>query len=144
MPQRVDEERAVDALVQASFAVTRVLSEVASEHDVSLTLLRLMGILLDHEPRMAELAEHLGLERSTMSGLIDRAERRGLVERRPDPVDARATVVVMTEDSRELVESARERILETLGEFLLDLHPAQIAHLTDSLETIVSTAGGTR
>ena len=70
-----------DSLVQVSFTVIAVLSRVAAEHDLSLTQLRVLGILRDREPTMAELATYLGLERSTVSGLIDRAVQRGLVRK---------------------------------------------------------------
>ena len=53
-----------DGLVQVSFAVIAVLSRVAAEQDLSLTQLRVLGILRDRQPTMAELATYLGLERS--------------------------------------------------------------------------------
>ena len=49
-----------DSLVQASFTVIAALSRVAAEHDLSLTQLRMLGILRDREPAMAELATYLG------------------------------------------------------------------------------------
>ena len=72
----------VDSLVLASFTVIALLSRVAAEHDLSLTQVRVLAILRDREPTMAELADYLGLERSSVSGLIDRAVRRGLVRSR--------------------------------------------------------------
>ena len=45
-----------DALVQISFALMAVLTEVAAEHNLSLTQLRMLGILRDREPTMADLA----------------------------------------------------------------------------------------
>src|ERR1700751_1075505 len=86
--ETVDELR--DGLVQVSFAVTAVLSRVAAEQDLSLTQLRVLGILRDREPTMAELATYLGLERSTVSGLIDRAVQRGLVQKTADSADGRS------------------------------------------------------
>ena len=71
-------------MAQMSFTLMAVLTEVAAEHDLSLTQLRVLGILRDREPTMADLATFTGLERSTISGLIDRAAQRGLVtNRRP-------------------------------------------------------------
>jgi hypothetical protein len=52
----------VDSLVLASFTVIALLSRVAAEHDLSLTQLRVLAILRDREPTMAELAGYLGLE----------------------------------------------------------------------------------
>ena len=69
----------LDALVQTSFTVMAMLEPVAAEHDLSLTQLALLAILRDREPTMAELAGYLGLDRSSVSGLVDRAEKRGLV-----------------------------------------------------------------
>ena len=71
----------MDSLVQTSFTVVALLSRVAAEHDLSLTQLRVLAILRDRTPTMTELATHLGLERSSVSGLVDRGVRRGIVRR---------------------------------------------------------------
>src|ERR1700684_2762365 len=92
-----------DALVQISFALMAVCTEVAAEHDLSLTQLRVLGILRDRQPTMADLANFTGLERSTISGLIDRATQRGLVTRTADPHDGRSVRVTLTESARSLV-----------------------------------------
>src|SRR5271155_2137905 len=89
-----------DALAQMSFTLMAVLTEVAAEHDLSLTQLRVLGILRDREPTMADLATFTGLERSTVSGLIDRAARRGLVVKVADPHDGRSVRVSLTESAR--------------------------------------------
>jgi MarR family transcriptional regulator, lower aerobic nicotinate degradation pathway regulator len=86
----------VDSLVQLSFAVQGVLARAAAEHDLSLSQLRLLGILRDRRPPMAAIADHLGLDRSSITGLVDRAERRGLVVRTTSTRDARVTIVSAT------------------------------------------------
>jgi len=91
-----------DGLVQASFTVIALLSQVAAAHDLSLTQLRVLAILRDRTPKMAELAQHLGLERSSVSGLIDRSVRRGLVRRTASDDDGRAVRVGLTEDGHRL------------------------------------------
>ena len=72
------------------------LGEIAAAHDLSLTQMRLLGILRDRVPAMLDLARHLGLGKSSVTGLIDRAERRGLVERAPAPHDGRGVHVRLT------------------------------------------------
>src|SRR3954469_4308716 len=94
----------LDAVVQLSFAVQHALGELAAEHDLSLTQFRLLAILRDREPAMLDLARHLKLEKSSVSGLIDRAQRRGLVERFPGEGDGRAVYVRLTSAGRRLVE----------------------------------------
>ena len=113
-----------DSLVQVSFAVIAVLSRVAAEHDLSLTQLRVLGILRDREPTMAELASYLGLERSTVSGLIDRAVARGLVKKTTDAGDGRSVRVSLTTDARRL----EKRVIGQLGELM--------APLTDRLNSV--------
>jgi MarR family transcriptional regulator, lower aerobic nicotinate degradation pathway regulator len=93
----VDELR--DSLVQVSFAVIAALSRVAAEHALSLTQLRVLGILRDRESTMAELATYLGLERSTVSGLVDRAAQRGLVRKTTDAADGRSVRVSLTAEA---------------------------------------------
>ncbi len=86
-----------------SFALMAVLTEVAAEYDLSLTQLRVLGILRDREPAMADLATFTGLERSTISGLIDRAAQRGLVTKTADPNDGRSVRVGLTDSARGLI-----------------------------------------
>lgn len=50
--------------------------------------------------RMGELAARARLSKQTMTQMIARLERDGLVERRTDPGDGRATLIYMTERAR--------------------------------------------
>ncbi|GIT78823.1 hypothetical protein LLS1_04920 [Leifsonia sp. LS1] len=104
----------VDALVQTSFVVMGVLTRVAAEHDLSLTQLRMLGVLRDRRPRMAQLAQLLGLDKSTVSGLIERAERRGLVRRVPSAADARAVEVEATDAGHVLARSGADEVRDAL------------------------------
>jgi DNA-binding MarR family transcriptional regulator len=93
-----------DSLVQVSFTVIALLSQVAAANDLSLTQLRVLAILRDREPKMAELAAFLGLDPSSVSGLVDRAVARGLVRRAASSDDGRAVRVSLTPDGRRLAE----------------------------------------
>ncbi len=104
----------MDSLVQASFTVIALLSRAAAEHDLSLTQLRVLAILRDRQPTMAELATHLGLERSSVSGLIDRAVRRGLVRRDASNEDGRAVLVSLTPDGQRLASLLTEEISDLI------------------------------
>ncbi|MGW4644073.1 MarR family winged helix-turn-helix transcriptional regulator [Sphaerisporangium sp. NPDC004334] len=112
---RPDGETIVDALAQCAFVVTGALTRVGAEHDLSLTQLRVLGILRDRTLKMSELADFLGLERSTMSGLVERAERRGLLQRARNPVDSRAIDVSMTAAGLVLAEGVRKDLERALA-----------------------------
>lgn len=104
-PAAVDNDDVLtDSLVQTSFVVTAALSKIGAESNLSLTQLRVLAILRDRRLGMSALADRLGLERSTMSGLVERAEQRGLLERAPSNTDRRAVDVYLTPDGAELAE----------------------------------------
>jgi DNA-binding MarR family transcriptional regulator len=111
----------VDAVVQLAYAVHEVLGALAARHDLSLTQLRLLAILRDREPAMLDLARHLGLGKSSVSGLIDRAAERGLVERTPGAQDGRAVHVRLTPAGRALAGAAEAEAEARLGELLAPL-----------------------
>jgi DNA-binding MarR family transcriptional regulator len=82
----------VDGLVQLSFLVHGLLERRAAEHELSMIQVRLLGVLRDRKPTINEVAALLRLDKSSVSGLVDRAERRGLVARAPArPTGARST-----------------------------------------------------
>src|ERR1700685_795116 len=94
----------IDALVRTAFFTTAVLSRIAAEHQLSLTQLRVLAILRDRQGAMSDLAAYLGLDKSTISGLVDRAEKRGLLRRTPNPSDGRGVDVALTEEGMVLAE----------------------------------------
>jgi DNA-binding MarR family transcriptional regulator len=128
----------VDGLVQTSFVVQALLAETAAEHQLSIVQLRLLGILRDREPRMAQLAHVLGLTKSSVTGLVDRAQRRGLVQRTAIPVgDERAVHVVLTDDGRELIDALAGRITRQLGTLAEDLSETDRQRLSRLLTVLV-------
>jgi MarR family transcriptional regulator, lower aerobic nicotinate degradation pathway regulator len=96
----------VDGLAQLSFVIQGMLERRAAGHDLSLAQVRLLGVLRDRTPTMHELARLLGLDKSSTTGLVDRAERRGLVVRVPSATDRRSVRVSLTDDGRSLVSRA--------------------------------------
>ena len=56
--------------------------------------------------RMSELAEAVLLSRSGLTRLVDRLQRGGLVQREPDPDDARGMYTVLTAKGRDVLRDA--------------------------------------
>ena len=72
--------------------------------------------------RPSELSEHLRIAPRSTTEVLDGLEAKGLIERRPDPQDRRATLVVPTERGTELVATIRagqgsetERVFDRLS-----------------------------
>ena len=97
--RQIDE---VDGLAQLSFRIQGLLEARASARELSPVAVRLLGILRDRRPTMSELARLIGLDKSSVTGLVDRAERRGLVERVRSPSDGRSVLVRLTDSGHAL------------------------------------------
>ncbi|MEV1247368.1 MarR family winged helix-turn-helix transcriptional regulator [Nonomuraea sp. NPDC050022] len=128
---------AVDALVQLSFLIQRVLSEAGAEHDLSIIQIRLLGILRDRQCGMLELGGYLGLDKSSMTGLVSRAEKRGLVQRSPSPHDGRAVLVRLTPEGKRFAEECAAEIGHRVIGLIGHLSAAQRAQLTQLATAVV-------
>jgi DNA-binding MarR family transcriptional regulator len=131
----------VDALAQSAFTIMGVLTRVSAENDLSLSQLRVLAILRDRRLKMAELADYLGLEKSTMTGLVDRAEARGLLARAPHPGDGRAVDVFLTEVGEEFAAKVGRHVSDVLRPVTDALTPAEQRRLQSLLETLVRGRG---
>jgi DNA-binding MarR family transcriptional regulator len=127
-----------DGLAQVSFLVLGTLGRRASEHGLSVIQTRLLGVLRDRTPSMNELARLLELDKSSVTGLVDRAERRGLVTRVPSTADRRSLRVALTDSGRSLAEHATGGFDGDVEELLSGLSPAQRRTLARLLSRVVS------
>ena len=135
--QAIQHDDLVDALVQAAFVTMAVLNKVGADNDLSLTQLRVLAILRDRRLRMTALADHLGLEKSTMTGLVDRAEKRGLLARAPNASDGRAVDVFLSPDGAELAERLYTHVGWSLAPMTSELAPAEQRRLQTLLERML-------
>ncbi|MET0694663.1 MAG: MarR family transcriptional regulator [Propionibacteriaceae bacterium] len=126
-----------DALVQVAFLTMAVLTKIGAEHDLSLTQLRVLGILRDRRPKMTVLADFLGLDKSTMTGLVDRATQRGLLDRSRDPADGRSVVVFLTEAGVRLADDVHTEVMRSLATSTAQLGPADRDRLRALLERLL-------
>lgn len=127
---------AMDAPVRTTFEVAGMLTRIGGEHDLSLTQLRVLGILRDRRARVTELAAYLGLDKSTLSGLIDRAQRRGLVARGKNPQDGRVVEVYLTPAGLELAQRVEDDIRRALAPATGRLGPGQLDRLAGLLDVV--------
>jgi DNA-binding MarR family transcriptional regulator len=136
-PVGVDQGDLIDARVRTSFVTMAVLNRVGAEHDLSLTQLRVLAILRDRRVKMSELADYLGLDKSTISGLVDRAEKRGLLQRIPNPIDGRGVDVTLSTEGMELADRGASQIARSLSPMTSTLTRAEAHRLTTLLERML-------
>ena len=102
-------------LYRALGRITRSLRRGARGSEIGHGALSALATLVaDDQQRVGALAEAEGVSPPAMTRLVNYLERQGLVVRRPDPTDGRASVVAATETGRDVVLSGRAERLQVL------------------------------
>jgi len=136
--ERSTDNEFVDALVQSAFGVIGVVGETAAKHGLSLTLFRVCAILRDRALTMSELADYLGLDRSTITGLVDRAAERGLLRRLENERDKRSSRATLTEMGHTTARICAEEVASNLAPLVVRLGPTERERLTGLLGKLVT------
>lgn len=116
-------------------------SDVARELDLPPSQLLALRHLDPDEPQpMGALACALSCDKGNVTGIVDRLEKRGLVERRPAAGDRRVKVLALTAEGRRL-RAEVERRLSAPPAALTGLDDEELIRLADTLGRLV---GGLR
>lgn len=110
----------------------------AADHALTGAQARVLALLAREPMPMRKIADQLKCEPSNVTGIVDRLETRGLVERRPGPVDRRVKLAAVTDGGRETAESLRSA-LSFAREPLADLTPLERRVLRDLLTRMLGT-----
>ena len=129
---------AASGLVRLTFLVQSLYAEVGRGCDLTVAQAQMLCALTDESLGMAELSGVLGLERSSLTGLVDRAEHRGLVVREGDPRDRRVVKVSLTPAGADAVHRFHQQLSERLEGLLEDLPATERERFTRSLGRLVS------
>lgn len=108
--------------------VNALYGVVAHRFGLTTQQVELLCQLTEHKPSFGELAGLLGCDKTNVTGMVDRLERRGLLAREPDAADRRVTRVVLTEQGVVLREDIRACFVDELA---VRLPPADRARLVD-------------
>src|SRR3954449_2953509 len=107
-------------LLETHKQLTRAVdAQLGSEHGLTLSAMEALARLAstpDRWLRLSALASECGLSLSRISRVVDGIERRGLVERRTCPEDARAVEAHLTADGLTLAREAQATHLATVQE----------------------------
>ncbi len=89
----------------------------------------LVEVVEGGQPSQLALAQHLGIDRTAMTYLVDELVEAGLVERRPNPADRRQRLVVATSLGRRRLAAACGRVAEAEEALLGGLDAGERAEL---------------
>jgi DNA-binding MarR family transcriptional regulator len=143
-------ERERAATAEALEEVSRfVVRQMAALPEIGFTAMAALSMLDSYGPRrITELAVDEGISQPSMTAMVSRLERKGLVERRRDPSDGRIVLVAITDAGREMLRRRRAGRVAFLSSLIGALDPAgqralaeaapAFRHMTD--HTVVSAA----
>ena len=123
-------------LVRAAHEVQRIFTEVSREHDLTPQQAQLLCLLIDGPRGMSELSRELNLEKSSLTGLVDRAVRRGLVTRTAHSCDRRACLAQLTEEGTRFADDAHRGVVDRLESLAAHLHPAERRLIAEALSQL--------
>jgi DNA-binding MarR family transcriptional regulator len=100
----------------------------------------LMSLWREDGLKMIELGRRAGLEPSTMTGLLDRMERDGLLYRSADPDDRRALRVYLTEDGVNIRELVLGVLEQTITKIFSGISKEDLNHLKTVLRKVLESS----
>ncbi|GFJ93604.1 hypothetical protein Prum_072460 [Phytohabitans rumicis] len=118
--------------------VQGIYARVSERHDLTPVQAKLLCLLLAGPRGMAELAHCFGVERAALTGLMDRAERRGLAQRSAVPGDRRALQVTLTDAGRQAAIAFHAEVSAELDRLTSSLAPQDREHFRTVMAEIIA------
>ncbi len=127
---------------RSSLAVTAHLKQEFASSGVEGVRPSYLGVLMslwcEDGLNAAELGRRAGLEPSTMTGLLDRMERDGLLARAADPADRRAQRIHLTNTGRQVRDPVLAVVDRTLTKVLDGVSEAELGRLKNTLRQVLA------
>jgi DNA-binding MarR family transcriptional regulator len=130
---------AAEQLIQLSRVVQDIHARTSHRHGLPPVQAKLLCVLASGPRGMAELAQCFGVERAALTGLVDRAERRGFVSRSPVAGDRRALRVTLTSSGRQAAAAFHADASAELNRLLLPLAPDDREDFQIALAKIIAS-----
>jgi DNA-binding MarR family transcriptional regulator len=128
-------------LVGLSVLIQRRYAQICADHDLTPAQAQLLCMIKDQPLGMSQLAKVMGLAKNGLSGLVDRAEKRGLVCRETPGHDRRAVTLSVTPLGRQTVGALFADVNARLPD-ILDSLPAEDQQAVDRLLTAIAAVTG--
>lgn len=129
---------AAEGLIRLSRLVQGLFGHISERHDLTPVQAKLLCVLATGPRGMADLARCFGVENAALTGLVDRAERNGLVTRCAVPGDRRALHVSLTEPGRRAANAFHADATEHLDGLVSALGRAEREQFRHAMQTILA------
>ncbi|MGW7360428.1 MarR family winged helix-turn-helix transcriptional regulator [Streptomyces sp. NPDC054802] len=117
---------------------TREYESAAAHHGLTPQQVKVLIALEGAALPMRRIAERLGAEPSNLTGIVDKLQSRGLLERQPDPGDRRVKLLAITDTGKEIARDLLAR-LRFARDPLAALDENQRRDLRDLLQLMAGT-----
>ena len=121
-------------LIQASELYTKELNK---KYQISSAQLNCILTLDENGPLpLSKIAEHMMVKSSTVTGVVDRLEKKGFAERMRNSPDRRVITIQLTETGKKLAENAPPPIQQKIIDGLRQTEKAKIEQIVLSLSML--------
>jgi DNA-binding MarR family transcriptional regulator len=142
MRRPAHEPELVEALLELSCVIDGIRGAASRQVGLTPQQAQLLTMVAPQELTHGELATRLHCDKTNVTGLVDRLERRALVRRRPDDDDRRVTKVFLTEEGTELVAHFRKAVTAAIEGQLASWPATRHRQLTTLARTTSMTLRG--
>jgi len=133
----VQYESVILELQRATHATLQVLAAELVDLDLTPSELNALGNLADGAARtVSQLGAAVGSRPTTLTGVLDRLERRGLITRSPRPGDRRAVLIELTADGAHTAAQIHRTLRAVEKRALTDLPPDSLASARAVLQAL--------
>ncbi len=126
------------ALMARNAELALSLSHLAARGKLGASHIQITRHLAEDGSGLTELARQAGITKQAMGKLVDQCAAWGLVERQPDPRDARGVRIVFTDNGRQWLAAYRQAVEQAEAEFRLAVGPEVATVVLLGLEAYVA------
>lgn len=129
--------RLIRVWMKASKAVVKNIRKDIESHEISNENFITLELLYSKGPHpVQKISEILSIPSGSITYVVDKLEKKGLVERQPNPNDRRASNVVLTEEGRALFDEIFPKHVATISQNLSFISSNDKEQLIDLLKRI--------
>ncbi|QIZ08236.1 MarR family transcriptional regulator [Priestia megaterium] len=129
--------RLIRVWLKASKAITENILKDIESHNITRENFMILELLYSKGPLpVQKISEILSIPSGSITYVVDKLEKKGLVERQPNPNDRRASNVVLTEEGRALFDEIFPKHVATISQNLSFISNDEKEQLIDLLKRI--------
>lgn len=131
-------EETVDFHIKRTWqSIAKMYNEEAAKYGATMaTGYVLLNVDLDHGTPSTALGPRMGMESTSLSRILKNMEERGLIERKPNPVDGRGVLIFLTDFGTEKRKDARKAVVGFNEAIATEIKPQKLAHFFEVINII--------